>query len=148
MRKTLFASLFALALVLIVSPLALAETPEAEPNMSTAPTAPADQLLPSAFATQGMKAFINPETGEFRQPTDQEAAALRQFLFQRFHVETPAPVEHQMADGTVYALLDPSLHEAVTVTKAEDGSLHLSCEANHAQHAHDAPVETPARAER
>lgn len=149
MKNTLFTSLFVLALVLVVSPCAMAETPEtAEPNMSTAPTAPADAFLKGELATNGMKAFVDPATGQFRQPTAQEAAALRQLVFQRFQIQSPAPVEHQMADGTVYALLDPSLHDSVTVTKTEDGGFHVQCEADHShEHAAPTPVQAPAREE-
>ncbi len=148
MKNSLFASLFVLALVLVVSPCAMAETPEqAEPNISTAPTAPAGAFLTGELATHGLKAFVDPETGEFRQPTAREAAALRQLAFQRFEIQTAAPVEHQMADGTVYALIDPSLHDAVTATRTEDGRVHVQCEADHA---HDVPVslQAPVREER
>lgn len=148
MKKTLFTPFFVLALVLVVSPCAMAETPEqAEPNMSTAPTAPAGAFLTGDLAAHGLKAFVDPETGTFRQPTAQEAAALRGLVFQRFEIQTAAPVEHQMADGTVYALIDPSLHDAVTATRAEDGRVHVQCEADHG---HDVPasLEAPVREEK
>lgn len=148
MKNTLFASFLVLVLVLAMSFGALAETPEQnKPNMSTAPTAPADVFLSGDFAADGMKAFVDPKTGEFRQPTAQEAATLRQLMFQRFQVQTTAPVEHQMADGTVYTLIDPSLHDALTVSKTKDGGFHVQCEANHA-HDVPAPVQTPVREEK
>ena len=62
MRKTTLVSLCALALVLTLSPLALAETPQETPNQSPVIEAPAE--LQTQLPADGLMAFIDPETGE------------------------------------------------------------------------------------
>lgn len=139
MRKATLVSLCALALVLVLSPLALAETPQETPNQSPVIEAPAELL--DGLPADGLMAFIDPETGTFRQPTAQEAAALRSVLGLgqnlRMQAATPAPKEHALAGGGAYALMDPALHPALQVRIEADGTVTLGCTENH-DHSQDA----------
>lgn len=138
MMKKVFAFCAVLALALVASPAVMAQ---AEANQCPAEIKGAELFLNHNVEMNGMRAFIDSETGELRQPTAQEAAALRGLVFQRFQL-SPQIVEHQLANGGAYAQLDPSLHDSLTVHVGEDGTVHLNC-----SHNHGAPSEAPAREE-
>lgn len=149
MRKTTLVSLCALALVLTLSPLALAETPQETPNQSPVIEAPAE--LQTQLPADGLMAFIDPETGTFRQPTAQEVAALRSVLGLgqglRMQVATPVPQEHALAGGGAYALVDPSLHPALEARVTADGTVEMGCTENHDHSQHAAAATETAREE-
>lgn len=151
MRKMTLVSLCALALVLVMSPLALAETPQETANQSPVVQAPAELLTGQGLPADGLMAFIDPETGTFRQPTAQEAAAIRSVLGLgqglRMQGTTPAPREHALAGGGAYALLDPSLHPALQVRRKADGTLEMGCTQNHDHSQDAAPATETAREE-
>ncbi|MEM7052581.1 MAG: hypothetical protein AAF604_23155 [Acidobacteriota bacterium] len=112
-------------LALLALPLAAEKAPEAE----TPP--PTKLATPSTFSASGMIAHIDPETGELRQPTPEEAARLRDAMaalrqnFENRVGRAHTIVEH--ANGMISAELDPALHEFSVVSVNPDGSLSHEC---------------------
>ncbi len=91
-----------------------------------------EQSAQSNSATTQMRAFIDPETGEMRAPTDAEAKALSKAETERVlkaSGESRAdaqPVVHP--DGTVTLELDERHMKYKRVTVCEDGTVATNCQ--------------------
>lgn len=121
----------AFALVLTGAGLAThAEEPQTADNPQTTEQAStqAEQQVPAALS--GVQIFVDPETGQIRQPSPLEIQALRKATQQIFnqpleHTALQAPTEH--ADGTLSMVLPLSYLNLSVVHVGEDGSLHSGC---------------------
>ena len=71
----------------------------------------------------GQQVHIDPQTGQMRQPTPQEAAALAASLEQQFGKNVDGITITYLPNGAVAAKLDDSFMEAITVTREADGTL-------------------------
>lgn len=71
----------------------------------------------------GQQVHLDPVTGQIRQPTAAEVAALAATLDRQFGKRGEGVVISSLAGGGVKAQLDESFAEAMTVTKRPDGSL-------------------------
>lgn len=141
MSKKVFAFCAVLALALVASPAVMAQTEESV-NQSPAELKGAELFL-NQLPAEGLRAYIDPDTGEFTQPSAEETAALRAFVFQRFQLQTEMAPEYVSASGAIYSPMDPSLHSAATAHVSADGTLHFDC----TDGSHTAPSEAPAREE-
>lgn len=98
------------------------------PPQKQAAAAPAQAPQAAASATEesGMRAFIDPATGQFREPTSEEAAALTRFMAQALSFPA-APQIVQHANGAVSAQLGEEYMNDVVVRKNPDGTLSWVC---------------------
>lgn len=87
-----------------------------------AATAPAE-----AAGQAGMKAFIDPVTGQLREPTPEEAAAVVRGKGRETLRAVPEPVVVQHANGISSAQLGDEYMNDVVVGKRPDGTLVFRC---------------------
>jgi hypothetical protein len=107
-------------------PMLRLEEPDAAPTL----TAPAD--APVKFL--GVQVFIDPETGQLRTPTPEEAAALAAEMQRQFGARSKAATEPRqvtLADGTVMMELDPSLYSVSVARVLPDGTVSFECVKGH-----------------
>jgi hypothetical protein len=100
-------------------------TPQQTPPLAAAPPG----LLGAPALHSGLLAFLDPETGEVRQPTAEEAAALRRVLLgttEQLALDR-SPLELALPSGGFAALVDPALHDVSVVRREADGSLSHHC---------------------
>jgi hypothetical protein len=71
----------------------------------------------------GQQVHLDPVTGQLRQPTPEEAAALAAALDRQFGKKAEGVTFSNLPGGGVAARLDDSFMEAMTVTRGADGSL-------------------------
>jgi len=97
------------------------DTTAARPAPDTA--CPADDR----FARAGFRAFVDPQTGQLREPTPEEAQALSRAAGAEFAraVESLEAVVHP--DGMVSVDLKGLFMQDVVVVKRPDGSLSMRC---------------------
>jgi hypothetical protein len=74
----------------------------------------------------GQQVHIDPQTGEMREPTPAEAAALGAALEAQFGKRADGTTVTYLPNGTVAAQLGDSFMEAIAVTRGADGSLTFS----------------------
>jgi hypothetical protein len=151
-RCALMISVF--TMVLLVGPVAEAAEPmlhseepgSAQASGPAAPSAPSD----APMKIFGVQVFIDPETGELRAPSPEEAAALAAEMQRQFGVRSksaPEPRQVTLADGTVMMELDPSLYSVSVARVLPDGTVSFDCLEGHdhhldgAGHPHAAPAE-------
>jgi len=96
--------------------------PASTDAMSAAPC-PADDSV----AGFGLRAFIDPQTGQLREPTPEEAQALAQAARERFarEVESLEAIVHP--DGMISLDLKGLFMQDLVVVKRPDGSLAMRC---------------------
>jgi hypothetical protein len=127
--------------VLLLAALAVCATPAAEARKppkicskkaktgavaaqpATSPACPADDSVGGA----GFRAFIDPQTGQLREPTPEEAQALSRAAREEFAraVESLEEVVHP--DGTISVDLKGLFMQSVVVVRNPDGSLSMRC---------------------
>jgi hypothetical protein len=73
-----------------------------------------------------MRAFVDPVTGQLREPTAEEIASLNRFLVRAMTLPT-APQVVQHANGMLSAELGEEYMTDVVVRKAPDGTLAWAC---------------------
>lgn len=82
--------------------------------------------LQSSAQDAGMRAFIDPVTGQLREPTAEEAAALARRGLRASAMSTaPDVVRH--ANGMLSAELGDEYMTEIVVRRAADGSLSMAC---------------------
>lgn len=132
---------------------AFAATDEAE---TQTPNGPATELADTArelpVSVAGMTVFIDPETGKFRAPTAEEAAALTVALQSNFAGRQPRSFrEIQLDNGGVAIDVGLSQLDFSVATIGPDGIEYDCLDSAHAAHGHvhgDAPNQAPIREER
>ena len=102
------------------------ETPGASASAQNAPATPAQAPSAEAAGQAGMRAFIDPATGQLRQPTPEEAAALHRFVLRALTIPTTAQVV-SYPNGMLSALLGDEYMNDVVVRKNPDGTLSWVC---------------------
>jgi hypothetical protein len=102
------------------------QQPAAPAPAQNVPATPA--LAPAAepAGQDGMRAFIDPATGQLRQPTPEEAAALHRFVLRALTIPTTAQVV-SYPNGMLSALLGDEYMNDVVVRKNPDGTLSWVC---------------------
>ena len=103
---------------LLFTSLVLAQSPSA-PNQVVETGNGDDTILVVA----GQQVHVDPQTGQMRQPTAEEAAALAAALRRQFGKSPDAVTFATLSNGVIVALLDDSFAEAMTVTRSPDGTL-------------------------
>lgn len=106
---------------------------EAAPEGSLAETAPKPEKkeapqtdTPVASGAGGVVVFVDPVTGQIRQPDAEEIGRL--LALERAKVTVGAPlVEKALPGGGVGVLLDSSFDSFMVVTKQPDGKLSMGC---------------------
>ena len=126
MRRRMFRAVLFLALLSACAMPAAArqKKPGIKAEGSAVDTAcPADDR----FARAGLRAFIDPQTGQLRQPTPEEAQALSRAARAEFaqEVESLEAVVHP--DGMISVDLKGRFMQDLVVVKRPDGSLSLRC---------------------
>jgi hypothetical protein len=130
----------ALRSVLLLAALAVFATPAAEAQKTpkvcskkaktavaaqpaAGPACPADDGVGRA----GFRAFIDPQTGQLRQPTPEEAQALSRAARKEFEqtVKNLQPIVHP--DGTISVDLQGLFMQDLVAVKNPDGSLSIRC---------------------
>jgi hypothetical protein len=124
-RKALPCALFIAAFAAIAASAGAAEKRVADPGKKpVSETCPADDRV---AASPGLRAFIDPQTGQLREPTPEEAQALvhaaREELVQE--LEALEAVVHP--DGMISLDLKGHFMQDVVVVKRPDGSLSMQC---------------------
>jgi hypothetical protein len=141
-------AIFALALVLVAfGSLAAVADEEATPVGTEVPsTMEAEGVIPVPIA--GMTVFIDEETGELRQPSAEEAAALAKAMQKMFGASAglapAASAESVTATGGVALEVGPDQLNFSVATVAADGTVRFEClDSAHAAEAHvHGPIET------
>ncbi len=128
--------------LLVTAALALTAGAAEAPRPSKAPEAPARGTVsppgwaplpleawcpaidPVATAALGMKAAIDPRTGQLREPTPEEMRTLALRPLQRLAV--PKAV-YESASGTIMVELDDSYMDEAVATRGPDGKLSFEC---------------------
>jgi hypothetical protein len=101
------------------------EKPASTP-VQNAPATPAQAPSAEAAGQAGMRAFIDPVTGQLREPTAEEAAALTRFVARALALPTgPQVVRHP--NGMLSAQLGDEYMNDVVVRKNPDGTLSWVC---------------------
>ena len=106
----------------------------AAPPQKSAVSAPAPNDAAKAAQTSsgeaagqaGMRAFVDPATGQLREPTAEEAATLNRFLVRAFALPT-GPEVVQYPNGMLSAQLGEEYMNDVIVRKNPDGTLSWVC---------------------
>jgi hypothetical protein len=102
------------------------EQPAAPASAQNAPATPAQVPAAEAADQAGMRAFIDPATGQLREPTPEEAAALTRFMVRALAMPTaPQVVRHP--NGMLSAQLGEEYMNDVVVRKNPDGTLSWVC---------------------
>jgi hypothetical protein len=135
MRTRAFRGLLLLAVLSICAMPAAAEQKKARikaqetANVTTAARPAADTVCPAddRFALAGFRAFIDPQTGQLREPTPEEAQALSRAAHAEFAraVENLEAVVHP--DGMISVDLKGLFMQNLVVVKRPDGSLSMTC---------------------
>ena len=131
MRKTPLLTLFLVVLLASFTSVLAAEeapAPEGSPAADTTATAEPENTY-QPFTVLGMKVWIDPETGQMRAPTAEEAAQLAATAQQQFRTRTAAPAAAPKthANGAVSVRLDPSLMDFSVARVTSDGKTHFDC---------------------
>jgi hypothetical protein len=87
---------------------------------------PAQVPSTEAAGQAGVRAFIDPATGQLREPTPEEAASLTRFLVRAFALPA-APQVVQYPNGMLSAQLGEEYMNDVIVRKNPDGTLSWVC---------------------
>jgi hypothetical protein len=100
-----------------------AKAPAAVEAPATTPPCPADD----SAAGPGLRAFIDPQTGQLREPTPEEAQALARAAREKFarEVESLEAIVHP--DGMISLDLKGLFMQDLVVVKNPDGSLSMRC---------------------
>ena len=102
------------------------EKPGASASAQNAPATPAQAPSAEAAGQAGMRAFIDPATGQLREPTSEEAAGLTRFMVRTLAMPAaPEVVRHP--NGMVSAQLGEEYMNDVVVRKNPDGTLSWAC---------------------
>jgi len=135
MRTRVFSGLLLLAVLSVCAMPATAEQKkprieaQGSANDTSAGRPAADSACPAddRFARAGFRAFIDPQTGQLREPTPEEAQALSRAARAEFAraVESLEAVVHP--DGMVSVDLKGLFMQDVVVVKRPDGSLSMRC---------------------
>lgn len=148
MRAKLEAFLLLTAVLVVWSGAATAEAPDSAAVTETEAQSAAQPVLETAPSRQapvpgvgGMLAAVDPETGQLRQPTPEEVAALAAELELAFAAESFVPRELVLDSGAVAAELGASLQKFAAVRVEADGTL-----SHHCIQGHDAASEFVAKA--
>jgi hypothetical protein len=123
-RYFLSRALMVAALVAPALPAAAAEKRAQAPAKESVPAAcPADDR----FAQWGLRAFIDPQTGQLREPSPEETRALAGAAREEFvrAVESLEAVVHP--DGMISLDLKGLFMQDLVVVKRPDGSLSMQC---------------------
>jgi len=135
MRTRVFRGLLILAVLSICAIPAAAEQKKlmikaqgSESDMTAARSAPGTACpADDRFARAGFRAFIDPQTGQLREPTPEEAQALSRAARAEFAraVQSLEAVVHP--DGMVSVDLKGLFMQDLVVVKRPDGSLSMRC---------------------
>lgn len=136
--------ILALAVVALLGGVAVAD--ETQTNAEPADGLKAGGDTPVSVA--GMTVFIDEETGELRQPSAEEAAALSEAMRRMFAASAaPAAAQEERATetGGVALAVGPEQLNFSVATVAADGTVRFEClDSAHAAQAHvHGQVETP-----
>ena len=102
------------------------EKPAASAPAQNAPATPAQAPSAEAAGQAGVRAFIDPVTGQLREPTPEEAAALTRFMVRALTLPTaPQVVRHP--NGMLSAQLGEEYMNDVVVRRNPDGTLSWAC---------------------
>lgn len=124
-RKVLPYALFIAALAAVAAPAGGAEKRAADPGKKPVPEAcPADDRV---AASPGLRAFIDPQTGQLREPTPEEAQAFARAARQELVRELEALEAVVHPDGMISLDLKGQFMQDVVVVKRPDGSLSMQC---------------------
>jgi len=95
----------------------------------TAARPAADTACPAddRFGRAGLRAFIDPQTGQLRQPTPEEAQALSRAARAEFAQEAESLEAVVHPDGMVSVDLKGRFMQDLVVVKKPDGSLSFGC---------------------
>ena len=118
------------AATLLVLGAVVAGAEEARPGGAVVEPLPAPTVLLSlapvdAGAEAGMRAYIDPATGQLREPTAEEVAALGRRGLRASALSTKPVVQH--ADGMLSVELGEEYMSEVVVRRNADGSLSMAC---------------------
>ena len=123
-RKVLRNVLLLTALAASAAPAGAADKRAGDPGKQPAPEAcPADDR----FAQAGLRAFIDPQTGQLREPSPDETRALARAAREEFvrAMESLEAVVHP--DGMISLDLKGLFMQDLVVVKRPDGSLSMQC---------------------
>jgi hypothetical protein len=132
-RRLGIPALIVLALA-AAAPLARAADRQPDARGASPQVCPADDRV---AAVPGLRAFIDPRTGQLRPPTPEEEQALSAALAPLAAHETEALEAVVHDDGMVSMDLKGQFLQSVVVRKAPDGSLSMGCVSG------PAPAEVP-----
>ncbi len=136
-RRVLRAVLFVAVLIACAMPAAAQQKKPGKAEESAADTAcPADDR----FARAGLRAFIDPQTGQLRPPTPEEAQALSRAARAEFAQEAGMLEAVVHPDGMVSVDLKGRFMQDLVVVRKPDGSLSFGCVPDSAK---DSALSTP-----
>ena len=118
---TLFALLIAAA-----SARAVYAAPAGKPDPAE-PTCPPVDVVAPAHATPGLRAFLDPQTGELRQPTAEEARALSRASREAFALAVDSLQAVVHPDGMISVDLGDLFQQDLVAVKGPDGSISMRC---------------------
>jgi hypothetical protein len=130
--KALLNGLLLAALAAGAAPASAAQKRVKAPAKEPAANAPAAAMCPAddSAAPAGLRAFIDPQTGQLREPTPEEAQALARAAHEQFarELESLEAVVHP--DGMISLDLKGLFMQDLVVTRGVDGRLSMQCVPN------------------
>jgi len=145
--RTLLTTLYLSAVAMLLLP--ATGVIAAEPSASPRTPAEESSVTVSPFV-YGMRVWIDPETGEIRQPTkaEREAVAERASEQRRLNKSSEGLVIQYRKDGSKFVDLEGRFMHSLVLTRSEEGTLTLRCDDkghSHEKKAAETPRELPVR---